>query len=109
MVKIEDIVFWILIILIIATALWLLHGSPAESNALIAVALFVATSEVLLWKALFKLDRKTSIGFVKLDKSLSDIKDNQEYKFYPKKNQNQAQESRQKSIREFKIFFLPAR
>lgn len=71
MVRIEDIVFWILIILIIATALWLLHGSPAESSALITLALFVATSEVLLWKALFKIDRKTSIEFVKLDKSLA--------------------------------------
>ena len=63
MVKIEDIIFWLLIIGIIAVAIWMLHGSPTETNALISLAIFVAGSEILLWKALFSMDKRTAIGF----------------------------------------------
>jgi len=63
MVKIEDIIFWLLIIGIIAIAIWMLSGSPTETNALISLAIFVAGSEILLWKALFNMDKKTVIGF----------------------------------------------
>lgn len=62
-IKIEDILFWILIAGIIAVALWLLSGSPPETNALIAVTVFIAASEILLWRTLFLNDKKTAIGF----------------------------------------------
>ncbi len=68
--KLEDIVFWILISAIIAVALWLLSGSPPEANAIIAVALFVAASEILIWKNLFKIDKKTAIGFEKIKNNI---------------------------------------
>ncbi len=69
-IKIEDIMFWIIILLIIATALWLLSGSPSETSAIIAVAVFVAASEILLWKNLFKIDKKTAVGFEKMKNNI---------------------------------------
>ncbi len=68
--KLEDIIFWLLIIAIIAVALWLLSGSPPETNALIAVAVFVAASEILIWKNLFKIDKKTAIGFERMKRNI---------------------------------------
>ncbi len=70
-IKLEDIIFWLLIIAIIAIALWLLSGSPPETNALIAIAVFVAASEILIWKNLFKIDKKTAIGFEKIKNNIN--------------------------------------
>ena len=80
MARIEDILFWILILVVIGIAIWLAFGSPDFENGLIAIVIFVASSEILLWKTLFTFDKKsvarlssidkrTSIGFerVKLD------------------------------------------
>lgn len=72
--KIEDIIFWIIIFLIIATALWLLSGSPLETDALISIALFVAASELLIWRKLFDIDKKTAVGFEKVKSELKNIK-----------------------------------
>lgn len=63
---IDNILFWILILLIIAVALWMLHGSPTEIGAIIGIAVFVASSEILIWRTLFNIDKKTSIGFIKI-------------------------------------------
>ena len=65
-IKIEDILFWIFIAIVIGTALWLLYGSPPEMNAIITIALGVAGSELLIWKSLFKADKKTAISFMKI-------------------------------------------
>ena len=73
-VKIEDIVFLIIILLIIGTALWLLSGSPPTNEALISIALFVAASELLIWRKLFSVDKKTAIGFEKVRSELKEIK-----------------------------------
>lgn len=73
-IKIEDIMFWIIILLIIATALWLLSGSPGETDALISIALFVAASELLIWKKLFSIDKRTAISFEKVKSDLKYIK-----------------------------------
>ncbi len=73
-IKIEDIIFWIIILIIIAIAAWLLSGSPPEVNALISIALFVAASEMLLWKVLFLAEKKTEIGFIKVKKDLKIMK-----------------------------------
>ncbi len=69
-IKVEDVAFWIIILLIIAIALWLLSGSPPTDSALISVALFVAASEILLWRAMFSNDKRTEIGFIKLKNDL---------------------------------------
>jgi len=57
MIKIEDIIFWILISAIVAIALWLLSGSPPEIDALITIALFVAASEMLIWRKIFSIEK----------------------------------------------------
>lgn len=85
MVKFDDILFWILILMIIAVALWLLSGSPTEMGAIIAVALFVATSEILIWKYLFYIDKNNKINLSKIDKntaiSFIKLKNNMDNKF----------------------------
>ncbi len=69
MVKIEHILFWILILIIVGLLIWLAFGSPEFESSLIAIGIFVAGSEILLWRAFFSIDKRTSIGFerVKLD------------------------------------------
>ena len=63
MVKIEDIVFWILIALIVGVVIWKLVGSPTNTATLISLTLFIAGSEILLWRNLFKSDNKPNEGF----------------------------------------------
>lgn len=65
-IKIEDIIIWIAIILTIGVALWMLNGSPTESSAIIAVALFVAASELMVWKKIFQIENKTTVGFIRI-------------------------------------------
>ena len=67
-IKLEDIIFWLLIIAIIAVALWLLSGSPPMESGLLMIIIFVATSEILLWKTLFKIDKKNFLKIEKVDK-----------------------------------------
>jgi len=66
MVRVEDVVFWVFIIIIVGTALWLLSGSPPEISAIITIGLAVAGSELMLWKKIFAIDRDVKIGFVKV-------------------------------------------
>jgi len=73
-VKVEDIAFWVIIALIIATAIWLLSGSPPEVNALVSIALFVAASELLIWKKLFSIENDTAVSFIKLKSDIKEIK-----------------------------------
>jgi len=69
--KIEDIIFWLLIIAVIGVIIWMLSGSPPLENSLLMISIFIATSELLLWKALFKIDKKTALGFEKIKKSMN--------------------------------------
>ncbi|MAH06945.1 hypothetical protein CMI38_01695 [Candidatus Pacearchaeota archaeon] len=75
--KIEDVVLLVLIVAIVGIALWLLSGSPPDSDALITLALFVAASELLIWRNMFSMDKKTTVGFIKvkhdLDKFEKDV------------------------------------
>ncbi len=84
-IKIEDIVFWIIILLTIGLAIWLLFGSPTDTASIIAIAIFVTSSEALIWRHLFKEDKETAIRFEKLDKktaiSFEKIKNNMDVKF----------------------------
>ena len=70
-ITIEDVVFWIFILLIIGTALWLLHGSPPESSALITIAIFFAGSELMIWKRIFKIENNFNNDFSKMDKNIT--------------------------------------
>lgn len=79
--KAEDIVFFIGIILAIFVLLWLLYGSPSVENALISVGLFIITSEVLLWRKYFKIDKNVSIGFVKVKSDLNSLRKDMNVEF----------------------------
>mgnify|MGYP001560852760 CR=1 FL=1 len=73
--KTEDIIFWIIICLIVGVAIWKLVGSPTDTAALISITLFVAGSEIILWKALFKTDKRTEIGFIKIKNDINNLKE----------------------------------
>ena len=73
-IKLEDIVFWILIAIIIAIVIWILSGSPALENSLPSLITLVIASEILLWKALFSIDKKTSNGFIKIKNDMNNIR-----------------------------------
>ena len=71
--KAEDIVFWILILAAIAVILWLLKGSPTLESALITIGLFIISSELMLWKKYFTLDKNAAVSFTKLRNDMSNI------------------------------------
>ena len=61
----------------------MLSGSPTDTSAIIALAAFVSASEILIWKSLFNMDKRTAISFEKikfsierLDNHLEEIKTN---------------------------------
>lgn len=84
--KTEDIAFWIIICLIVGVAIWKMVGSPTDTTALIAIALFVAGSEIVIWKALFKIDKKTTVSFERVRNQLGNIqKDIKEIKLLIKR------------------------
>lgn len=72
-IRIEDIVFWIVILLLIALAIWLIIGSPTDTASIIAIAIFISSSELLLWKTIFKFDKKTALGFEKVKSRFDNI------------------------------------
>jgi len=53
----------------------LLSGSPVETNALISIAIFVATSELLLWKKIFGIDKDIAVSFTNLKRDIKELKD----------------------------------
>ena len=68
---IEDIIFWIFILIIIGTALWLLKGSPPEIDAIITIGIAVAGSELLIWKKIFSVEKDFNREISKIDKSIT--------------------------------------
>ena len=86
-IKIEDILFWIIILLIIAVAIWKLIGSPTDTATLISITLFIASSEILLWRAIFSIEKKSSLGFVKMKNDLEKYQMNLNFKL-DKANEN---------------------
>ena len=75
--KIEDTIFWILIISAIAVILWLLKGSPTLENAIISIGLFIIGSELLLWRKIFEIDKDTAISFAKLKNDIGSLNNTQ--------------------------------
>ena len=71
--KVEDILFFIIIALMIFVALCLLKGSPTLMTAIISVALFAASSDLLLWRKLFEVDKNAAVAFTKLKSDIGNI------------------------------------
>jgi len=79
--ELKDIIFWILVLAAIGVAVWLIVGSPTVEQGLLMITIFIATSEILLWKTIFSIDKKTALGFEKvksrfdkIDYQLNEIK-----------------------------------
>jgi len=53
--------------------LLIITNSPIEVDSLISLTLFVAASELLIWKYLFKIDKDTSVAFAKIKEKLNHI------------------------------------
>jgi len=71
MARAEDIVFWILILTIIGVVIWLAFGSPEFKSSLLMIVIFVASSEILLWRTLFTFDKKNAMRLLSFDKKTS--------------------------------------
>ena len=80
-IKIEDIIFWIFVLAMFGLAFWLLSGSPTIEEGLISFILFVLGSELLIWKKLFSIDKRTEIGFVKARGDIALMKEDLNNKF----------------------------
>lgn len=70
-VKFEDIVLWLIIAALIAVAIWKLFGSPTDTATLITITIFVAASELIIWKKIFSIEKNTAISFVKMRNDIS--------------------------------------
>lgn len=75
-ITIEDIIFWLIIIGLIAIVIWILHGSPTETGAIIGIITFGVSSELLLWKKLFTIEKNTAIGFLKAKHHITLLENN---------------------------------
>ena len=53
---------------------WLFKGSPTTESAIISVAVFVATSEILLWRKMFEVEKNTAVSFVRMKGDITNIK-----------------------------------
>ena len=80
-IKIEDVVFWAAIIVLIAMMIWKLFGSPSVVDMLIAGVSFLVITVMALWrfshtldKRIMKVDNKTTIGFTKVKADTDSIK-----------------------------------
>ncbi len=73
-IKIEHIVFWIIIVMIITIIIWKLFGSPTDLATYISLLTLVAASEIIMWKSIYSLDKKTSIGFIKAKYDINNLK-----------------------------------
>jgi len=67
-IRFEDIMIWVFIIGLIIIALWMLHGSPTEMGAIIAIGTFGAGSIIMIWKYIFTIDKNLSLKILNLDK-----------------------------------------
>jgi len=79
--KLRNILFWILILAAVGVTVWLNIGFPTIKTGLLMIVIFIATSEILLWKFLFKMDKRTIVGFVKIKSDINNLKNTFNNKF----------------------------
>lgn len=74
--KAEDIAFWIIILILIGLAFWLFKGSPTTENAIISLIVFFVSSEMILWRKMFEIDKNTAVSFVRLKEEIKYMNNN---------------------------------
>ncbi len=77
-VKIEDIIFWLLVLAVLGIVLWLLHGSPTVEDALLSITVLLLSSEFLLWKKYYLVDKNTAVSFMRFKKDLEQLQRGQD-------------------------------
>lgn len=73
--KIEDIAIAVFLLTAFAILLWLLHGSPLTENALIGVGTLIISTQFILWKGLYEVDKKAAVSFTKFKSDIGHIKE----------------------------------
>lgn len=77
--KIEDIIFWLAILAAIGIMIWKLFGSPTDLATLVSIVSLLFVSELTLWKAIFSVEKKAGIGFMKVKGDLNILKNDMSY------------------------------
>ena len=72
-ITIEDIVFWIIILFVIGVMIWMLFGSPTIESALITIGGGLISSEILLWKKFYYLDKRVALSFMRMKNNIEKI------------------------------------
>jgi len=72
--KVEDYAFWIFLLAALAIVLWFFHGSPTVEQALLSLTILIITSEFMLWKKYFEIDKRTALSFMRFGHDIKDIK-----------------------------------
>lgn len=71
-ITIEDVVFWLIILFIIGIIIWMLSGSPTLESALISIGGALISSELLLWKKFYSLDKRVALSFMKIKHDMNE-------------------------------------
>lgn len=88
----EDVVFWIIIAMIVAIIIWKLFGSPTDLATYASIFTLIATSQIVIWKHIYRienkldnklhgLDKKTAISFVKMKHDIYDLRKDMNNRF----------------------------
>jgi len=82
----RDVLFWVLILAAIGVAVWMAVGSPPIETGLLIIVIFISTSEILLWKAVFRIDKRSAVGFEKVRSKIEKLENNMNQQFLEVKN-----------------------
>lgn len=63
--------FWLLIFLITGIIIWKLFGSPSDMAMIISIGSLIISSEMFLWRNLFRVEKNVAIGFTKVKYDLN--------------------------------------
>lgn len=70
-IKFDDVVFWLIMAAVVAIAIWKLFGSPTDTATLITIIIFFATSELIIWKKIFAMEKNTAVSFVRMKSDIA--------------------------------------
>lgn len=71
--KIEDVALWIFLLAALAIIIWLLHGSPTLEQALVSLVVLLLSSEFLLWKKYYEVDKSTAVAFTTVKNDIQNL------------------------------------
>lgn len=72
-IKAGDMIFWFVIIIITAIVIWKMFSLSIDNSTLMIILILIVMSEILLWKAVFNMDKNTAVGFIHIRNDISNI------------------------------------